>query len=474
MSRPLLPPRRTVPAVPVQSSADDDEIAKPMGIAARIASLQLDQKGHPLAKPPPPAPRARAEPRVLIAAVDDEQTTGVPCPTPEELAARGPDYIRLISRPVPSPHSFNDAPPPPPPRRLPPKPTRLPTPPPEPEPEPEPEPAATESCLKCHDFSYVDAHAAQFPRHTVHSLDALASDLTSPFDSETEKCRALFTWMHHNIAYDCDAFFSGNLRAATAESTLHRARRLRWVRRPLSLPRRARRHPGDEGRRARERLWVPALGPDAPTPPFQGNHAWNCVLMDGDWRLIDCCWGAGALEGAMYTPRFTPSWFTATPAEFGRRHFPEDPGYQLIAPDDGGPVSWEQYILEPPGPVIFKDFYELNFHPYLIQPPEQHLQGGSWVSFQIFKFCEHMSREEQDNYVYFINLPDGTRTPLRVGEEGAWGASIYIPSGGGELSLYYVTSCGGQDAKGLGVAGFERANGRKAMSFGGMLRWTVV
>ncbi len=118
MSRPPLPPRRSVPPVP------NDE---PKGIAARIASLQLEHIDRGLGR---------------------GKVTGV---------ERPPDFLRLISRPPP-PIPTSNAPPPPPPRRPPARPpARLPTPPPEPEPEPE------ASCFKCHDFSYIDAHAAQFP-----------------------------------------------------------------------------------------------------------------------------------------------------------------------------------------------------------------------------------------------------------------------------------------------------------------------
>lgn len=386
------------------------------------------------------------------------------------LVVRDPDFLRLIRRPPPpiptsTPHSALP-PPPPPPRR---PPAHLPTPPPEPEPEPE------SSCLKCHDFSYVDAHAAQFPRQTVSSLDQLAVDLTSPFDSETEKCRAIFTWLHHNVAYDAASFFSGNVRPATAQSTLQSG--LAVCDGYAGLFEYLAQRIGVQSYKVTghgKGFGYAAIGPDVPVPPYQGNHAWNCVLMDGEWRLIDCCWGAGALEGSAYNKRFTPMWFSSSPAEFVRRHYPEDPSYQLIAEEDGGPVSWEQYILEPEGPVIFQDFYQLNFNPYLIQPAEKYIQSGTWATFHIFKLCEHMSRAEVDNYVYLISNPDKTRTPMQANEEGGWSATVYIPRGGGELSLYYVTQCDCRDGKGLGVQGFNNANGRKAMAFGGMGRWTVV
>ncbi|KAK0461455.1 hypothetical protein IW261DRAFT_1632582 [Armillaria novae-zelandiae] len=311
---------------------------------------------------------------------------------------------------------------------------------------PEPEPDA--SCLRCHDFSYIDAHAAQFPRQTVRSLDQLAHDLTAPFGSQTEKCRALFTWLHHNVAYDAESFFSGNLQPATAESTLQSG---------LAV------YDGYAGLFGH--LAERAGAPTRPSPAFHGNHAWNCVLMDGEWRLIDCCWGAGHLEGSAYHKRFTPTWFTMSPAQFGRRHYPADPSYQLIPDDDGGPVSWEQYILDPEGPVIFQDFHKLDFDPYMLQPSGKYIQSGSWATFHIFKLCEHMSRAEDDNYVYFISDPGNTRTPMLANEEGGWSATVYIPRGGGELSLYYVTQCDGRDGKGLSVHAFNNANGRKSHGF---------
>lgn len=188
MSRPALPPRRTA------TLPDNETEYKPMGIAARIASMQLDHVGRTKPSVPirsaPPIPARKAVP-----------TSPTRRTTQDELVTRGDDYLRLISRRPPPPPTKNKNAPAPPSRRLPPMPTRLPTPPPEPEEEEEPDEDEEQSCLKCHDFSVVDGHAAQFPRDTVDSLDQLAYDLTAPWQSETEKFRAIFTWLHHNIAY---------------------------------------------------------------------------------------------------------------------------------------------------------------------------------------------------------------------------------------------------------------------------------
>jgi transglutaminase-like putative cysteine protease len=75
-----------------------------------------------------------------------------------------------------------------------------------------PKPSA--SCLLCRDFRQADEHAAKYPKESLPNvpnlLTWLAKELTAPFDNRTDKARAIFTWLHHNVAYDCDGFFRGN------------------------------------------------------------------------------------------------------------------------------------------------------------------------------------------------------------------------------------------------------------------------
>jgi protein disulfide-isomerase-like protein len=85
-----------------------------------------------------------------------------------------------------------------------------------------PSPAQTGVCLKCRDFSGPDNHAARFPRESIPSTDTnwLAHQLCDPFPSATDKARAIFTWLHHNVAYDTVAFFNNNVQRSTPNSTL--------------------------------------------------------------------------------------------------------------------------------------------------------------------------------------------------------------------------------------------------------------
>lgn len=431
--------------------------------------------------PPPPIPPkwTRPSPAELARALARR-----PPPPPIPMPEPEPESESTYAEPSP-PISPREAGPPQ--RRLPPMPLSLPTPPPEAQPEPYKEEVEEEayyepvpydestSCLQCRDFSHVDAHAARFPRHTVTSLDNLAYDLTEPFPYETEKARAIFTWMHHNIAYDAESFLSGNLRAASAESTL--ASGLAVCDGYAGLFKSLAERVGMQTHRVvghGKGVGYVAMEPGAPVPAYSSGHAWNCVYMDGQWRLVDACWGAGTLNGRAYEPRFNPTWFTSGPAEFGRRHFPEDASYQLMSEEEGGAIQWEEYIMEPEGPTVFVDFYDLDLWQSALQPATKNIEGGQRIVFSVFKRCEHMSTAEANNFVYFISLADNTRVPLERNAEGGWSAEVYIPRGSGEVSLYSVTTVDGRDAMGLGIQTFKQALGRKRMSFGGLARWTVV
>jgi transglutaminase-like putative cysteine protease len=492
---PSLPPRRVPPPPRTVGSSDAETAPIPTGIAARIANLHLDHLvrnpfGHShLVK----APSHEEEVETYQETNTYDQAEESADTAYEADEAPPPPLPPRSTRPkhtATSPHltgALSRKPPPPPAqsapdvprsaitnRRVPPPPAQRNIPPPKPE---EPEEGTVngqgDSCIKCRDFSHVDDHASRFPRRTVKSLDNLAYDLTEPFPSETEKARAIFTWLHHNVAYDAESYFSGDVKPATPEFTLASglavcegyAGLFKYLAERVGL----------------QVMTVSGHGkgygyvgpkPNQPTPEMDSNHAWNCVQMDEEWHLIDCCWGAGILEGTTYNPLFAPMWFTSTPSEFGRRHFPTDPGYQLISDEDGGPVSWKDYILAPEGPLLFQDFYKLDLVPDLVQPATKNIEGNRRVSFHVWKRCEHMSTSEADNYVTFIATSDDKRTPMEVNAEGGWSAAAFVPRGG-EVFLYYVSKVDGRDAKGLGVAGFRNADGRKAMSFGGCCQWTV-
>src|SRR5687768_10722444 len=50
-------------------------------------------------------------------------------------------------------------------------------------------------------FSKADSVAALYDRHPMNNMKVLADKLTSPFNTDIEKFRAIFRWVTNNIEY---------------------------------------------------------------------------------------------------------------------------------------------------------------------------------------------------------------------------------------------------------------------------------
>ena len=181
-------------------------------------------------------------------------------------------------------------------------------------------------CMTCRDFSGPDRHASLFPRQQVSSLQDLAYQLTSPFSSLTDKARALFTWLHHNVAYDVNNFFGGTVQRSTPQSTLQTG--LAVCEGYAALFSNLAMYAGLESvvisGHGKGYGYTP-LAPGSALPPYKSGHAWNAVKIDnGEWKLIDACWGAGHVQGKgmPYVPKFSPECFNMSNEEFGVKHFP--------------------------------------------------------------------------------------------------------------------------------------------------------
>ncbi|KAL9121678.1 MAG: hypothetical protein Q9187_001762 [Circinaria calcarea] len=354
------------------------------------------------------------------------------------------------------------------------------------------------SCLKCRDFSGVDNHAALFPRETVPSLDWLAIQLTSPFPSLTDKARVIFTWLHHNISYDVEAFFNNCVRPSTPASTLSTGLAVceGYAGLFTTLASKAGLESvviGGHGK-GFGTVDIP-LG--APVPPESSNHAWNAVRIDnGEWKLIECCWGSGSVNGKghPYHKHFTSSWFTRDNNEFGLAHFPTNKNY-FFRTDGRAHISWEEYILgDQGGPhvQVYSDVAPTEglsvtaFLPkYKAVSTNRAHHPSSRVRFQFEKVCEHwdpIRNGPGKPYVYVL--------ATAIGQDGR--AADYIPFDNngmywwldvpleklgrkGQMCMVYtVASVNGKDGRGLSKDEYLAAKGRSGMGFGGVCQWDLV
>ncbi|KZF26930.1 hypothetical protein L228DRAFT_22166 [Xylona heveae TC161] len=351
------------------------------------------------------------------------------------------------------------------------------------------------SCLKCWDFTVPDNHAARFPRDTLPSLSIewLASELTSPLQSVVDKFRAIFTWLHHNIAYDVDAFFNDNVKPATPISTLTSG--LAVCEGYAGLFAAVATKAGLEcivvGGHGKGYGFL-ALEPGAPIPAFHSQHAWNAIkLDDGSWKLIDACWGAGSVQGKgmPYVPSFNSTQFTMTNEEFGLRHYPTDRAHLFRS--DGREITWEEYFIGDKGGELRQlfgkpeDDHGFSSDSFVPRYKTISVFGSTEITrFQFMPICEHwdfdrMGKGKPYVCVLIVEGVDGRqndRVPFETNGRVWW---LDIPtrqlgSPGQKVTIAAITKFNGNDGRGLSITEFAQKKGKVSMAWSYIAAWDLI
>lgn len=177
-------------------------------------------------------------------------------------------------------------------------------------------------------FAEVDRYAQAAPHSAKKNIKALASYLTSSYNSDLEKVRSIYVWVTHNIRYDMDLYLSGQRnKEILAEDVLRSGRSVCQGYSELfkSLC--------DS---AGILCYVVSgyskgYGYNEGKIPVQSDHAWNVVKIEGKWYLIDATWGAGFInQRNKYEKKFSNYYFLTPPSIFIYTHLPSDPMWQLL------------------------------------------------------------------------------------------------------------------------------------------------
>ncbi|TPX15016.1 uncharacterized protein E0L32_004846 [Thyridium curvatum] len=354
-------------------------------------------------------------------------------------------------------------------------------------------------CLICRDFSGPDNVAAQFPVASLPRQDPvgyLARVLCSSFQSPTDKARAIFTWCHHNIAYDAENFFGGCIpRGQTVEQSMFSGKAVceGYAKIYQAIAQRAGLECVVVGGHGKGYGFT-KLGPNDPLPPRKPTgHAWNAVRVDGgEWKLLDACWGAGNVNDRRFNKVFDPDMFTMSNELFGLKHFPEDSRHFYRA--DGRVPTWEEYIVEPlkdEPATLYSNARAEGISEWTMAPREKHIpvrggRGGEVVRFQISKLCEHWTYEKHGGgrkpYLMMLKIHglDGRKEDLVPMEHDGgfwWWADIPardLGAPGQTVSLYGLDTLDGRDARGVSKRLFLQKKGTCGMSWVGIAAWELV
>jgi protein disulfide-isomerase-like protein len=349
-------------------------------------------------------------------------------------------------------------------------------------------------CLLCRDFSGPDGVAAQYPRQSLpRSHDQtgyLADVLCGPFSSATDKARAIFTWLHHNIAYDTVAFFGKNVKHTEPKDTISSGLAVCAGYAGLfsAIALKAGLEAITVGGHGKGYGYTPLKPGDRIPPRDPSGHAWNAVRIDGgEWKLIDACWGAGNVGNEVYNKHFTPSMFTMSNEDFGLKHFPEDDRNFFRA--NGSIPTWEEYMLGPSREEPLQLFSSVENHGISgtsFTPPQKRIpvDSNDVIRFQFSKICEHWDHERNGKgkpYCMIIKIwgVDGRKEDFVALESNEfwWWADIKardLGAPGQTVSLYAVTSVNGKDVRGMTRREYLAKKGRCGMGFEGVAAWELV
>ena len=94
---------------------------------------------------------------------------------------------------------------------------------------------------------------------------------------------------------------------------------------------------------------------------FRPNHAWNAVMIDSAWHLLDVTWASGYItwHGNQFVRQLDQQYFLSSPAQFIREHYPDDLRWALM--DD--PPLMPEFRHSPFKQKSFSKYQIISYKP---------------------------------------------------------------------------------------------------------------
>jgi len=195
------------------------------------------------------------------------------------------------------------------------------------------------SCFVYAQRSNVDSLVSTLDFTGEHDPYILADTLTTAFKTDSEKVRAIYYWIGHNIAYDChnahllkSNYNYNELNDEQDARTLAKRKGIcdDYSKLFFSMCKEA----------GIQCVIIDGYGTSDLNDALslQGedksglHHAWNAVKINGTWRLVDPTWGSGYCDKGMtkFTRSFNYTWFFANSKDFLVSHLPDDSQWELV------------------------------------------------------------------------------------------------------------------------------------------------
>lgn len=263
-------------------------------------------------------------------------------------------------------------------------------------------------------YNAVDNVILKYPK-TFNSTEKLAERIQKDFNSDYDKARAIYTWIALNIKYDYALFLKPpKSQGFTYSTEAEKQRKIQDLNDKLIQKTFKSQKGVCEGFTALYQHLSDLAGlkseiitgdskiglSDIGRKKTFSNHAWNIVLIDKKWRLIDVTWAQGYYDyskGRMVND-FTPIYFDTDPEYFFAKHFPDSGTYL------GNKLNKNDFLN---GPLIYNKTIEGD---YRIKSPESGIieaKNGNKITFEI----KNVSKSDQVFYLNKKNQPVKIQNP---------------------------------------------------------------
>jgi hypothetical protein len=192
-------------------------------------------------------------------------------------------------------------------------------------------------------YEGIDSASKMVPRG-LKTVDEIALYVTKDFKKEEEKVRALYIWVTHNIQYDM----------GLVNNPITYTEEINIADEALKNRKGVCEHYAQLFSRMCAAIGVTSYVIPGYTRQSEGdkidplNHAWNGLVVNNCYYLVDPTWDAGYFNKGTYVHEFQDDFFLMEPEKFLKTHMPFDPIWQFL----NNPITHEEFKN--------KDFSKLN------------------------------------------------------------------------------------------------------------------
>lgn len=214
-------------------------------------------------------------------------------------------------------------------------------------------------------YTAIDSIVLKYP--DFGSTEKLAERIKADFTTEHDKARAIYSWIALNLEYDLDTFLDPPKPKEISKSDSDAAKQIQLLNAKIAQKAFRSRKAVCEGFSQLYQHLAVLTGlkcqvihgdakvelTDIGRRNYILNHAWNSVLIDGKWILVDATWGQGSYDSRhkVLIKKFTPIYFDMDAKYFNAKHYAESAMYK------GNTGNKAEFLN---GPLIYNDFIEEN------------------------------------------------------------------------------------------------------------------